>query len=153
MSRILDAIKRWFVDEEFDAQMERTLKPWKPPYDRSTLFADVLQTTAAIFADGETDDLPGLAAAITDQPVRYNGKIYQPGETISIRARVLLLDCEAWVWDIEGVELLPAFSGFGHHHISRSYMKQLLADGHRLRVTRPTPGRVLEVSNTAMTFR
>lgn len=43
--------------------------------------------------------------------------------------------------------------GFGHHHISRSYMKQLLADGHRLRVTRPTPGRVLEVSNTAMTFR
>lgn len=33
------------------------------------------------------------------------------------------------------------------------YMKQLLADGHRLRVTRPTPGRVLEVSNTAMTFR
>jgi len=123
----------------------------EPPASLKRDFSDLL--VPIIFADGETDDLPGLAAAITDQPVRYNGKIYQPGETISIRARVLLLDCEAWVWDIEGVELLPAFSGFGHHHISRSYMKQLLADGHRLRVTRPTPGRVLEVSNTAMTFR
>lgn len=44
-----------------------------------------------IFADGETCDATGLEAAFGNDFVVFDGRLYMPGETISIIGRTLLL--------------------------------------------------------------
>lgn len=46
---------------------------------------------AVIFADGETDDVPGLQAALANEPVWFDERLYLPGEHIEIRWRRIFL--------------------------------------------------------------
>jgi hypothetical protein len=47
--------------------------------------------TATIEADGRTDDLPGLIAAFENQPVKFGGKTYAPGEDLILRSKHLAI--------------------------------------------------------------
>lgn len=44
-----------------------------------------------IFANGEDDDLPGLAAAVENRHVQFDDRIYKPGEELIIDRRHLYL--------------------------------------------------------------
>ncbi len=57
----------------------------RPIVDLKKLFVPV------IFANGEDDDTQGLIAAIENERVQFDEKIYDPGEHISISDRKILL--------------------------------------------------------------
>lgn len=44
---------------------------------------------AVIFANGEDDDLPGIAAAVANEAVQLDDRVYEPGDAISIIGRNL----------------------------------------------------------------
>lgn len=46
---------------------------------------------AVIFADGETDDVPGLEAALANAPVWVDERLHQPGDPIVISGRRIFL--------------------------------------------------------------
>ena len=55
--------------------------------DLKTVFVPV------IFANNFDDDLPGLVAALRNEPVHFAWHIYSPGENIRIEDRMLCLSC------------------------------------------------------------
>jgi hypothetical protein len=47
-----------------------------------------------IFANGEDDDAPGLQACFDDEAVQLDGRIHEPGETVEICGRHIVLTRE-----------------------------------------------------------
>lgn len=56
----------------------------KPKRDLAQIFVPV------IFANGVDDDLPGLAAAVKNEAVQFDGTIFAPGEALEIHRRTLV---------------------------------------------------------------
>lgn len=45
-----------------------------------------------IFANGQDNDSPGLQAACDNEAVQFDDRVYEPGESIDIIGRTLLLE-------------------------------------------------------------
>lgn len=58
-----------------------------------------------IFANGEDDDLPGFEAAVKNERVQYEEKIYEPGERLEIVGKRMAFSCQ-------GLHLLGSHSPF-----------------------------------------
>lgn len=67
-------------------ELIRKLSP-KPRRELKTMFLPV------IFANGEDDDTPGFIAAMKEEPVQFDEKIYEPGERIDIVCRQIRFRC------------------------------------------------------------
>ena len=52
-----------------------------------------MRTVPIIFANGRDDDLPGLSAAVENKRVRFNDRVYEPGEYLNLGGQTLNLAC------------------------------------------------------------
>lgn len=92
----------------------------KPKRDRvAELLAEASIPT--IFGNGRDDDRPGLLAALTGQRVRFDGRVYETGEPITVAGRVLRCPCDMWVIDVATMDYLLL--------LGRVVMDGVLADG------------------------
>lgn len=62
-----------------DPKRREGAKPALPPFH------------AVIFADWETDDVPGFEAATANEPVWYGERLHEPGDPIVIHGRRIFL--------------------------------------------------------------
>lgn len=91
-----------------------------------------------IFANGEDDDLPGVAAAIENKPVYFLERLYQPGEPILVTHKKLILSNYIAVEDQDRNVVLVIGDGMGAPHI--------------VRIKGDKPGRDLFFRNCNITF-
>ena len=72
-----------------------------------------------IFANGEDDDLPGVAAALENKPVYFLERLYQPGEPIVVAFKKVVLSNYIAIEDERRNVSLVIGDGTGAPHIVR----------------------------------
>ena len=82
--------------------------------------AKLPQFVDVIFANGEDDDLFGIAAAFSNRPVQYLEKIYKPGEDITVAFKQIVMSKFLAVEDADGRTLVVIGNGLGAPHIART---------------------------------
>jgi|GEM_PF-4288812 len=119
-------------------------------------FKDALDTPV-IFANGIDNDLPGLEAALQNRAVWYEGKRYEPGQTLCIEGRILSLPCHRWVWRVESDDMVMLFDPRGMMQFEARYVDASVtawaADGGKLHVTDLPARNGREVDFGVVTFR
>lgn len=102
--------------------------------------ADVKQRTTlafkfvpVIFANGRDDDLPGFVAALKNEDVQFEDRVYRPGERLVLDRQTLAFSCN-------GMHIVVAGDDSQHCHMPYGIDEPL-------RLAKVEPGRFIQITN------